>query len=534
MGWPQRMKGITASPSGRTLGDGQGSPRLRRLTRHATIARSWTAPTLLLVALALSVLAVAAAWTSLPTSAVRSRDATVLWVLPDGPSWASGVRPGQEVLEHEPPDHPEEWRMRTRTASGTTVATKTSMIATLRATEPLAALGLVAALSATGLLRRRPAAAAALAVVAVVAARPALLATGDLTASSLAVAAALLVPGIWLLAWSPRRWIGWSAAALALGATAAWLLLRMRAAGDPTMSELWDGWSAAVAAFTWLLTAGVILWSIAPTMRARGGGYDPRRIGDIAVVGGVLVAAPIAVLLDVPVLSALVLVLLVMVVYPLTRRRIGAALDRLMLGEIRTRSSVAAIERERERVSREIHDQPLQELATVIHRLARRPELVEETIMLQQVSGHLRGVTTQLHPPILTDLGLGPALEALAADVRRTATMGVEASVDVAPAGRPPEEIELAAYRIAQEALTNAIRHSAARHVVLDASIAAGRVVVTVADDGVGLDGVAMGGAIARGRMGLRSMAERAELIRADLRFEDARPGTRVTFRWPS
>jgi two-component system sensor histidine kinase UhpB len=252
------------------------------------------------------------------------------------------------------------------------------------------------------------------------------------------------------------------------------------------------------------------------------------------VLGGVLAAVPVALAVGVPAISAFAVVLVVLVVYPLTRRRIGAMLDRLVLGDVRARTSVEAIERERQRVSREIHDQPLQQLATVIHRIAGRPGLEQEAAVLQDVSMQLRGVTVQLHPPTLTDLGLGPALEALAEDLGREASMPVRAIVHARPGSRAPGDVELAAYRIAQEALGNAIRHSAARRVTLDATVDAHRVSIEVTDDGVGLDGVAMGEALARGRMGLRSMAERAELVGGELRFEDARPGTRVRFRWPA
>jgi len=247
-----------------------------------------------------------------------------------------------------------------------------------------------------------------------------------------------------------------------------------------------------------------------------------------------VVLGAITMTLDAPPLAAVAVVLVPLVAYPFTRRRIGLALDRLVLGDVRARSSVEAIERERQRVSREIHDQPLQELAVVIHRLAGRSDLAAETAMLQDVSGQLRGVTMQLHPPILTDLGLGPALEFLATEEGRDAPAPVTTRIEVDRGHRPPAEVELAGYRIAQEALTNAIRHSAARTILVAATVGAGRVTVTVSDDGVGLDGVAVSQALSRGHMGLRSMGERAQLAGGELAVEDADPGTRIRFRWPA
>jgi signal transduction histidine kinase len=155
--------------------------------------------------------------------------------------------------------------------------------------------------------------------------------------------------------------------------------------------------------------------------------------------------------------------------------------------------------------------------------------------MLQEVSGQLRGVTMQLHPPILADLGLALALDFLVEEAQRTASARVRLERETAEDGaRAPADVELAAFRIAQEALTNAIRHSAARVIVVQALVRPAEVRVSITDDGVGLDRVATSEALVRGHVGLRSMSERAGVVGGELLIDDARPGTRVTFRWPA
>jgi len=498
------------------------------------VVRSWIAPTLLVAALAVSALAAWMAHTSIPKAAVAPMDGVILSVLPGGPAWDAGIRPGQSVVSLTAGEQPEEWRLRTRTDLGTTVAVKAWMIATLRATTNLTLLAVAASLLGSALLVGGPARAAGLAVLALVLARPAMLATGDMAGSSVVALAALAAPVVWLLAWSGRRWSARLAALLATVVGGAWLLLRFQASEDPELARAYDLSAGALTIATYLLAAVVVLSIAVLAVRTRSAGYDTRRLGDVIVIGVAAVSAPIAIASDVPVLMIALGVAVLLLLYPLSRRHLAAALDRLVLGDLRAQSSVEAIERERQRMSREIHDEPLQDIAAVIHRLASHPELAAETAMLQEVSGHLRGVTMQLHPPILTDLGLAASLDYLATETRRGSVATIAADIKADDGARPPAPVELAAFRIAQEALTNAVRHSAARQIIVRARIDAHELVVEVSDDGVGLDGVAVGQALARGHVGLRSMGERAELVGGNLRVADAGPGTRITFRWPA
>jgi signal transduction histidine kinase len=99
---------------------------------------------------------------------------------------------------------------------------------------------------------------------------------------------------------------------------------------------------------------------------------------------------------------------------------------------------------------------------------------------------------------------------------------------------RPPTEVELAMYRIASEAVGNAVRHSGGTEVWIRASIAPDRVELVVADDGAGLAADAARDASKRKRLGLASMRWRAEAIDAELSIDGSSRGTTVRVVWQS
>jgi signal transduction histidine kinase len=522
--------------SGESLVDRQGFPRLRPAPRALPSARTWIAPLIVIAALAAAVLAsLGALWAS-PAAAVWAEPGgRVMWVLPGGPAWELGIRPGQPVVELVDGEHAEEWRLTTADPAGPTHASAAAMLSRLRGSSVSAVLALVVSLVGFALLWVSSGTAAAAGVVGLLLARAPLLASGDLIMASAATLLVLLAACAWLRSWGPDPVLARVSVAVALGLAGLWLWLRFAAAEDPELSRLHDLAALALTGSTYVLTATVATVVGARAVRSRAGGYDIRAFGDVVVIAAAAVAVPVAFATGVPLLWIGVAVLVLLVGYPLSRRRIGTLLDRLLLGDLRARTTMTAIERERQRMSREIHDEPLQALASVIGRLSRRPGLETETAMLQEVSGQLRGVTMQLHPPILTDLGLGASLGSLVEEVDRAAAATVHLDMrEDRGAARPPAEVELAAFRIAQEALANAVRHSAAGTVRVTGIAGPSAIVVTVVDDGVGIDGVSVAQALARGHVGLRSMSERAAIVGGELRIEDARPGTRVTFRWPA
>jgi signal transduction histidine kinase len=211
----------------------------------------------------------------------------------------------------------------------------------------------------------------------------------------------------------------------------------------------------------------------------------------------------------------------------------------------RRRNSVEASEQERRRWARELHDETLQELGAlkVLLQGARQSDPPEamtaamdqavEQIQLS-ISG-LQGLITELRPAALDELGTGPALDALIKRTAATSGLDIRARVDLDyEQGRTPyrhvPEVETAIYRIVQESLTNVIKHAAAEHVEIDLIEAAGRVAISVRDDGAGFDPTQRADGF-----GLLGMRERVSLVAGDLVVQSTPGGgTTVTASLPS
>ena len=370
-------------------------------------------------------------------------------------------------------------------------------------------------------------------VVAVALTERSMMASGDLAWSTTAAAAAMVVPGLWFATLGSRR-TGWGllVAGVAVVGACLWLWARFM---DPASFESVE---VLRIALTYGLAVGVVVVVLGGAIREAYGGYDTRRLADVAILAMVVAILAAAILVGAPLELLVIIVVLPLLGYPLLRGGTHRLLERLILGEMRQRAAVEAIERERERLAREIHDEPLQRLAAVARSLDTREGLAEEASILRSVSAQLRDVAVELHPPVLADLGLAAALaeivDRLVHESGASITAAIEPSMGDGLPPRAPDDVELAVCRIAQEALGNAVRHSGARRIDLQARVRPDAIELVISDDGVGIDRVAMGQATQRGHVGLRSMAERAELIGASLRIEPARPGTRVVLTWPS
>lgn len=212
---------------------------------------------------------------------------------------------------------------------------------------------------------------------------------------------------------------------------------------------------------------------------------------------------------------------------------------------------VRARELERARWARELHDETVQDLAALRLLLASARDQNDVEHLRRAIDaaiGHvdrevdaLRHLVTALRPAALDDLGLVPALEALAR--RAGAVDRLPVQTDIAIDGSVPRldpEVESAIYRIAQEALTNAAKHSGATRARLAFRIEGDTLTATVSDDGKGfsagqsrkgeadqLVGPAYG-------VGLSGMEERADLVGAKLEISSsARTGTTVRVSVP-
>ena len=213
-------------------------------------------------------------------------------------------------------------------------------------------------------------------------------------------------------------------------------------------------------------------------------------------------------------------------------------LDRLELERRDSaRRALAAQESERLRIARELHDEVGQTLTAVVLQLDRvgrgaepavRHDLAEARETVRSSLEDVRGIARRLRPEALDDLGLVSALAALTNDMARRTGLRVERTIapDLPPLG--PEE-ELVIYRVAQEALTNVIRHAATGEARLALDVRDGQVELEVGDGGAGFEPER----VAEGA-GVVGMRERALLIGAELEVGSVPgAGTLVRVRLP-
>jgi two-component system sensor histidine kinase UhpB len=195
-----------------------------------------------------------------------------------------------------------------------------------------------------------------------------------------------------------------------------------------------------------------------------------------------------------------------------------------------------AQEEERQRIARELHDQSAQSLTSMLVRLRvlerandageARAHVQELRELTARALEDIRRIALELRPKILEDLGLGEALAWRADELN--ASGGPRTTLEIAEmARRLPAEVELALYRVAQEALTNVTRHARARTARLRIERIDGAVRLTVEDDGVGFDVDAP--LTHPGGLGVSGMRERMALVGGRLTIDSLQGGgTRV------
>lgn len=204
-----------------------------------------------------------------------------------------------------------------------------------------------------------------------------------------------------------------------------------------------------------------------------------------------------------------------------------------------------AAEEERRRISLELHDDASQRLAAILVRLrlarsVQDPEVKDAVLddvrrELAEAADGLRRYAQGLRPPALDELGLTAAIESHVRHLAGTTPIAIEVRADPDVGRLEAPEAELALYRIVQEAITNAVRHSRARRIGVAVERRNGAVMATVTDDGVGFDveRIMVAHDEERG-LGLFGMQERAEYVggRVDVQSE-AGEGTTVRVRVP-
>jgi two-component system, NarL family, sensor histidine kinase UhpB len=207
---------------------------------------------------------------------------------------------------------------------------------------------------------------------------------------------------------------------------------------------------------------------------------------------------------------------------PAEVKELGAVFNEMLerLEHERRESGADALKRleaERKRVAQELHDEVGQALTAVMLQLARLSRAAPESLgdqlgeALETTRNSLedvRRIARQLRPEALDDLGLVPALNALATSFADHTGISI---VRRLPDAAPPidSEAELVVFRVAQESLTNAARHAEASRLDLMLERAGRNLVLQIRDNGRGLNGAQSGS-------GIRGMRERALLIGAD------------------
>ena len=192
------------------------------------------------------------------------------------------------------------------------------------------------------------------------------------------------------------------------------------------------------------------------------------------------------------------------------------------------RRALAAQEGERARIARDLHDEVGQALTGVMLELKQIGDLPPERMQgavarareeVRDSLEELREIGRRLRPEALDHLGLRSALTALTAELGRHSGIRLERRI---PAELPPlsSEEDVVLYRIAQEALTNVLRHADATTAVLDLRLDGGALKMTVVDDGRGFES-----RNGTSTAGIRGMRERAVMVGGRLEIESARGG---------
>ncbi len=217
--------------------------------------------------------------------------------------------------------------------------------------------------------------------------------------------------------------------------------------------------------------------------------------------------------------------------------QVGVAVEKARLYANAEEAAAAA---ERSRLARELHDAVTQTLfsasliAEVLPRLWERDReeglrrLEELRELTRGALAEMRSLLHELRPTSLTEVPLPDLLRQLAEAARARARLSVEVSVEGECAF--PPDVQVALYRIAQEALNNVAKHAAARQVTICLQCAlSGEVVLEVRDDGIGFDP----GEVSPDHLGLGIMRERAESVGAQFTVNSqAGRGTTVSVRW--
>ena len=197
--------------------------------------------------------------------------------------------------------------------------------------------------------------------------------------------------------------------------------------------------------------------------------------------------------------------------------------------------AMQADERRNREVAEHLHDGPLQTLLAARLELdearERNPDPALDMVYaaLQETATGLRSTVTQLHPQVLAQLGLTPALRELVKQFEARTEIAVDA--DLEEVGKPESQQLL--HRAARELLTNVGKHAGATTVHVGLKRDGERITLTVSDDGRGFDPAVVGQSVADGHIGLGSLLARFDAMGGAMDIDSASSGTTVTVTSP-
>jgi signal transduction histidine kinase len=197
---------------------------------------------------------------------------------------------------------------------------------------------------------------------------------------------------------------------------------------------------------------------------------------------------------------------------------------------------MTAQEEERKRIARELHDETSQSLTSLMVGLKvldakcvacpweeAKAHVGKLSRLTRDTLDEVHRLALELRPSVLDDWGLVVALQRYVDDFAAKAGLDVDCQMLGLDSQRLPPQVEIALYRIVQEALTNVVRHARAQHVSVVLKRQRASVLAIVEDDGAGFDvAKVMGAPASNGRLGLFGMQERAALLGGTLTLESS------------
>jgi signal transduction histidine kinase len=199
---------------------------------------------------------------------------------------------------------------------------------------------------------------------------------------------------------------------------------------------------------------------------------------------------------------------------------------------------------ERRRIARDLHDVTGQELAVAVMSLDNLKNLMDapgadlktaicdSAKLLRKVDSEIRTLSYLLHPPLLDEMGLASALVWFIDGFSKRTGIKVQTEIpEKLP--RLAIELEIATFRVVQEALTNVFRHSGSQRAWVSVSLNESRLEVTVVDEGKGVDRRKLGATSEKPGVGIQSMRDRLRVFGGSLEFRALRPGTKVVASIP-